>query len=117
MGALFTFNPNPNNGPTTILARVGVSFISSAQACQNAQAEIPDFNFDGVHAANRAQWNDLLGRIQVDTTNVDLETTQLFYSSVRFSFFKSTTLRVLINTYRFSFTELISRLRTVRLDS
>ncbi|KAF5328370.1 hypothetical protein D9619_013241 [Psilocybe cf. subviscida] len=82
MGALFTFAPNPNNGPTTILARVGVSFISSAQACQNAQQEIPDFNFDAVHAANRAQWNDLLGRIQVDTTNVDLETTQLFYSSL-----------------------------------
>jgi putative alpha-1,2-mannosidase len=82
MGALFTFTPNPSGGPTTILARVGVSFISSAQACKNAQEEIPDFNFDSVHAANRAQWNDLLGRIQVDTTNVDLETTQLFYSSL-----------------------------------
>jgi len=82
MGALFTFNPAPAGKPTTILARVGVSLISTAQACANAQEEIPDFNFDGVHAANRAQWNDLLSRVQVDTTGVTLETTQLFYSSV-----------------------------------
>ncbi|KDR66497.1 hypothetical protein GALMADRAFT_147915 [Galerina marginata CBS 339.88] len=82
MGAIFTFNPAPSNKPTSILARVGVSFISSAQACANAQEEIPDFDFDKVHAANRAQWNDLLGRIQVDTTGVSLETTQLFYSSL-----------------------------------
>ncbi|KAH9474533.1 putative secreted glycosidase [Psilocybe cubensis] len=82
MGALFTFNPAPSGGPTSILARVGVSFISSAQACANAQEEIPDFDFDKVHAENRAQWNDLLSRVQVDTTGVDLETTQLFYSSL-----------------------------------
>jgi putative alpha-1,2-mannosidase len=82
MGALFTFNPAPNGKATSILARVGVSFISSAQACANAEEEIPTFDFDGVHTANRAQWNDLLSRVQVDTTGVDAETTELFYSSV-----------------------------------
>ncbi|KAF8965760.1 glycoside hydrolase family 92 protein [Flammula alnicola] len=82
MGALFTFSPAPGGQATSILARVGVSFISSAQACANAQEEIPDFDFDNVHASNRAQWNDLLSRVQVDTTGVDLETTQLLYSSV-----------------------------------
>ncbi|KAF4613241.1 hypothetical protein D9613_010771 [Agrocybe pediades] len=82
MGALFTWNPAPSGKPTTILARVGVSFISSDQACANAQEEIPDFDFDSVHAANRAQWNDLLSRVQVDTTGVPLETMQLFYSSL-----------------------------------
>lgn len=82
MGALFTFNPAPGGKATSILARVGVSFISSAQACANAQEEIPTFDFDGVHTANRAQWNDLLSRVQVDTRGVDAETTELFYSSV-----------------------------------
>ena len=81
-GALFTFSPAPGGQTTTILVRAGVSFISTAQACSNAQAEINDFGFDIVHTQNRAQWNDLLGRIQVDTTNVPLETVQLFYSSV-----------------------------------
>ena len=88
MGALFTFSPSSRGETTSILVRVGVSFISSAQACVNADEEIPDFDFDNVHAANRAQWNELLGRIQVDTTGIDLETVQLFYSSVS-SFFSN----------------------------
>lgn len=83
LGALFTFSPAPS-GKTTILARVGVSFISSEQACANAEEEIPDFDFEKVHSDARAQWNDLLGRVQVDTTGVSKDTVQLFYSSVRF---------------------------------
>jgi putative alpha-1,2-mannosidase len=83
---LFTWNPAPS-GKTTILARVGVSFISSDQACANAEEEIPDFDFDKVHSDARAQWNDLLGRVQVDMTGIPKETAQLFYSSVRHSFF------------------------------
>ena len=68
-------------GRTTILVRVGVSFISSDQACANAEEEIPDFDFEGVRAASRAQWSELLGRIQVDTRGVDDETVDLLYSS------------------------------------
>lgn len=82
LGALLTFRqPNPQL-PTTILARVGVSFISSAQACATAEEEIPSFDFDGIRAASRAQWNDILGRVQVDSQNVDTEVTRLLYSSV-----------------------------------
>lgn len=66
---------------TSILARVGVSFISSEQACANAEEEIPDFDFERVRSASRSQWNELLGRVQVDTTNVDPEIVDLFYSS------------------------------------
>jgi len=82
LGALFTFAPAPEGTPTVILARAGVSFISSEQACENAEEEIPDFDFDSVSAANRAAWNELLGRIQVDTTNVTTEMIQLFYSAL-----------------------------------
>ncbi|KAJ3490419.1 hypothetical protein NLI96_g1434 [Meripilus lineatus] len=82
LGALLTFRPAPVNGSTVILARVGVSFISAEQACSNAEEEIPDFGFDKVRTSAKAQWNDLLGRIQVDTTNVDPEIVQLFYSSI-----------------------------------
>ncbi|KAF9448478.1 glycoside hydrolase family 92 protein [Macrolepiota fuliginosa MF-IS2] len=81
LGALFTFSPAPG-GKTTILARVGVSLISSEQACANAEEEIPDFDFERVHTEARAQWNDLLGRAQIDTTGVPKETVQLFYSSL-----------------------------------
>jgi len=82
LGALLTFNPAPK-GKTIILARVGVSLISSEQACANAEEEIPGFNFDEIHRNARTQWNDLLSRVQVDTAGVPKETVELFYSSVR----------------------------------
>jgi len=84
-GGLLTFPPAPEGTQTKILARVGVSLISTEQACQNAEEEIPDFDFERVHQDNRATWNDLLGRVQVDMTGVPLETAQLFYSSVSLS--------------------------------
>ena len=69
-------------GATSILVRVGVSFISSDQACANAESEIPTFDFDGVRKAAFDEWNELLGRIQVKTTNVKPDIVELFYSSV-----------------------------------
>ncbi|KAG5640175.1 hypothetical protein DXG03_000730, partial [Asterophora parasitica] len=82
LGALLTFQPAPQGKPTSILVRVGVSLISSKQACANAEEEIPDFGFERVQREARKQWNDVLGRIQVDTTGVPKETVQLFYSSL-----------------------------------
>ncbi|KAJ4470945.1 glycoside hydrolase family 92 protein [Lentinula aciculospora] len=79
-GALLTFQP-ATNGTTSILVRVGVSFISSAQACSNAEEEISDWDFERVHSDALAQWNELLGRVQIDPTGVEEEKTQLFYSS------------------------------------
>ncbi|EGO04001.1 glycoside hydrolase family 92 protein [Serpula lacrymans var. lacrymans S7.3] len=83
-GGLLTFPPASNDSslPTTILARVGVSFISPEQACANAEDEIPDFDFDGTVQQSRAAWNDILTRVQVDTTGVDNETVSLLYSSL-----------------------------------
>ena len=81
--ALLTFPRNPDqSSTTTILARVGVSFISSDQACANAESEIPDFDFEGVQSASEDQWRELLSRVQVNTTGVDDETVELLYSSV-----------------------------------
>ncbi|OJT03621.1 hypothetical protein TRAPUB_5649 [Trametes pubescens] len=81
LGALVGFKTN-GDGPTTIFARVGMSFISTDQACQNAESEIPSFDFEGTRAAVRAEWNELLGRVQVETQGVDDDTVELFYSSL-----------------------------------
>ncbi|TFK55634.1 glycoside hydrolase family 92 protein [Heliocybe sulcata] len=82
LGALLTFPANT----TMVLTRVGVSYISTAQACSNAEEEIPDsgsgWDFEGVKNTAYETWNELLGRIQVDPTGVDQETVALFYSSV-----------------------------------
>ena len=74
LGTFFTFTPNPNsNKPTSILACVGVSFISPEQACSKAKSEIPDFDFAGAQAGVRAQWNELLKKVLVGTGGVDKE--------------------------------------------
>ncbi|KAI0767769.1 glycoside hydrolase family 92 protein [Fomes fomentarius] len=84
LGALLGFNKNTKSadGTTTIMVRVGMSFISTAQACQNSEAEIPSFDFEGVRKAARNEWNELLGRIQVGTKGADDDTIELFYSSL-----------------------------------
>ncbi|PPQ74974.1 hypothetical protein CVT24_010275, partial [Panaeolus cyanescens] len=85
MGALLTFAPSPQfqTTPTTLLVRIGVSFISSSQACANAESEIPDFDFERVRAESRGSWGELLGRVQVDVGGGGglEEMRELFYSS------------------------------------
>ncbi|CAE6525000.1 unnamed protein product [Rhizoctonia solani] len=80
-GSLITYSPSTGKN-TTLLVRVGVSFISADKACTNAEEEIPDFDFGRVRAESRAKWNDLLGRVRVDETKVDKNTTALLYSSI-----------------------------------
>ncbi|TFY74391.1 hypothetical protein EWM64_g9622, partial [Hericium alpestre] len=65
--------------------RIGVSFISEARACQYAEAEIPDIStkgFDATKAAARAQWNNVLGTVQVDLAGVTHDRNELFWSSL-----------------------------------
>ncbi|KAJ7624866.1 glycoside hydrolase family 92 protein [Roridomyces roridus] len=81
-GGLLSFPPNPNGGPSTILARVGISLISTAQACKNAESEIDDFDFDRVVSDAEGQWRDILSRVDVDTEGVDAEMVELLYSSL-----------------------------------
>ncbi|CUA70386.1 putative glycosidase Rv0584 [Rhizoctonia solani] len=80
-GSLVTYTPS-TGANTTLLVRVGVSFISADKACANAEEEIPDFDFGRVRTESRAKWNDLLGRVRVDETKVDKNTTALLYSSI-----------------------------------
>jgi predicted alpha-1,2-mannosidase len=84
MGALETFSRNPNavNKSTSILARVGISFISIDQACHNAESEIGDWDFNQVVEDSKAQWNDILTRFQVEDEGKDPDTVSLFYSSL-----------------------------------
>ncbi|RZU35428.1 GH92 family glycosyl hydrolase [Edaphobacter modestus] len=50
----------------TIEVRVGVSYISTAQARRNLQREIPDWNFDKIRNESREVWNQALSRISVE---------------------------------------------------
>lgn len=63
-----------------IQAKVGISFVSQAQAHRNATEEIHGWNFDAVHQAAAAAWNDALGRIEV--TGADDERRRIFYTAL-----------------------------------
>jgi putative alpha-1,2-mannosidase len=75
-GALLSFDA------TQVIARFGVSFISSQQACSNAESEIPDWNWNGVQMASSRAWNDFLERVEIDTGKENSTVVELLYSSV-----------------------------------
>jgi putative alpha-1,2-mannosidase len=68
---------------TPVLARVGLSFISAEQACQNAEAEIPDFGFDAVEEAATEAWKEKLSPIVASAGGgLDQSLLTNFYSGI-----------------------------------
>ncbi|KAL1982571.1 hypothetical protein VTN96DRAFT_1157 [Rasamsonia emersonii] len=78
-GVFTRFYAPANN---TILARVGVSFISVDQACANAQKEIPTFDFAKTQKAAEQAWTQKLSVISVDASGVSDEFQTIFWSAV-----------------------------------
>lgn len=76
-GAWTQFHPPEND---QILVRVGVSFISVVQACNNAETEIPDFGFEKTLAAAKSAWRKKLSVIEVDATGVSDMLQTVFWS-------------------------------------
>ena len=52
-------------GTKTLEFRYGISFIGVEQAKANLRHEIPAWRFEGVEAAGKARWNQVLGEIAV----------------------------------------------------
>lgn len=75
VGGVFAF------AESRITSRVGVSFISTSQACENLDKEISaETTLESLVDAAKARWNVALSRIQVSSENTaDL---QLLYSSM-----------------------------------
>jgi predicted alpha-1,2-mannosidase len=74
IGASFDFNARPHQ---VVQAKVGISFISAAQAQQNIQSEIPAWSFESVHRANNALWNTELAKLQL-TGETDAQRRKLY---------------------------------------
>lgn len=72
----------PNTSDNSILARVGVSFISEAQACQNAETELPNFEFEEARESATEVWREKLNVISVDSTGVSDSIKTIFWSGV-----------------------------------
>ncbi|KAL4948080.1 glycosyl hydrolase family 92-domain-containing protein [Aspergillus filifer] len=78
-GGFVRFNQRQNH---TIKARVGLSLISTEQACQNAEDEIPTFDFDATRSAAVSQWTEKLAPIRVSRNGVDPSFLTNFYSGI-----------------------------------
>jgi predicted alpha-1,2-mannosidase len=57
-----TFNTTSNQ---TVLAKIGVSFVSTANATQNRTTENPNWDFSATQATAHTAWDNLLGRADV----------------------------------------------------
>ena len=60
--------------------KIGISFLSIAQARANVEREIPDFDFDRVHRAAIAAWDKALGAIELKGAGQSQQ--QMFYSAL-----------------------------------
>lgn len=78
LGAIFSFTS------TTVVSRVGISFISSTQACENVDSQIPSGTTLSTLTNNaKDTWNtDVLSK--VTTTETNQTNLQLLYSSLYF---------------------------------
>jgi len=76
-GAWLTFGDIGNH---PVLMKIGISFVSIAQARQNLTTEIPGFDFDAVHTAALAQWDKALGKVELKGETP--EQAQIFYTAL-----------------------------------
>lgn len=49
-----------------VMLKVAISYVSAEQARKNMQAELAHWDFDQVKQSSLSEWNDWLGRIEVD---------------------------------------------------
>jgi putative alpha-1,2-mannosidase len=81
-GALISFLGTPSQ----IELRVGVSFVSAAQACSNIDEEIGTSTFEDIETQSKQLWNQKLSRVELDLTGTPTNVTEMFYSSFYRSF-------------------------------
>ncbi|KAL1738916.1 glycoside hydrolase family 92 protein, partial [Schizophyllum fasciatum] len=77
-GALFSYAGDA----TEVTIRVGVSFVSTEQACANAETEVSSATFDEVWASARSLWNEKLSRVAIDVGGTPANITEMLYSSL-----------------------------------
>ena len=75
-GAWLTFDAQPRS----VRMKIGISFLSVEQARHNAETEIPGFNFEAVHLAAVAKWDQVLKKVEIKGATP--EQAQEFYTAL-----------------------------------
>ncbi|PBP24134.1 hypothetical protein BUE80_DR005024, partial [Diplocarpon rosae] len=76
-GTLSLFTPSANDH---LLVRVGLSFVSPAQACRNAESEIAKFDFEKVRKAAEREWQKKFDVIKTVSGGMDKDLEVIFWS-------------------------------------
>jgi predicted alpha-1,2-mannosidase len=79
-GAWLTFAAAEDRPDRPVLMKIGISFVSIAQARENLAAEIPGFDFEAVHVAALAQWDKALRPVELGGETS--EQAQVFYTAL-----------------------------------
>jgi predicted alpha-1,2-mannosidase len=90
LGALFSWSPTEErvNGTLTLEAKLGISYISAAQACSHVENELPDAkSFEDVVEQSRQEWEDkILSKIQIGddghSTSSNVTLKRMLYSAI-----------------------------------
>jgi putative alpha-1,2-mannosidase len=61
---------------------VGISFVSTDQACANAEEEIGTSSFEEIQKASKALWQEKLSKIEIDVVNTLPHVTEMLYPSL-----------------------------------
>jgi predicted alpha-1,2-mannosidase len=70
----------PSDSGSELLLKVGLSYVSTANARANLAAENPGWDFDAVRSSAHATWNQMLNRIQVSGgSSTDM---RIFYTAL-----------------------------------
>ena len=80
--AVISFRNLPADG--RVLAKVGISSVDEEGARLNVEAEIPNWDFEGVVKQANTTWNEALGKIDIETSDNDSRT--VFYTSLYHAF-------------------------------
>ena len=63
-----------------VFAKMGISAVDMEGARKNLEAEIPDWDFEGVRRDARTAWNDYLSKIEIDPMDANDRT--IFYTAM-----------------------------------
>lgn len=64
----------------SVTMKIGISFVSLANAKENLAKEMPEWDFDEVKAGARASWNKVFDKVQIEGGSADEKT--LFYTAL-----------------------------------
>lgn len=76
-GALLQFKQSEE----VVQLKVGISFLSSLKARENAHADIPHWSFDEVHSQLLNQWEALLSKIEISPRTPEAQK-RMFYTAL-----------------------------------